>query len=147
MPHRRHRGSAAGFSLLEVILATSIIAASSMVLLRLISTGQQHQQRGERRAIGQMICQSQIDEMTIYPERQQSVDQQRVSEFPDWICTIDVEPTEYDGVVRVRIRAAEAPIDPDDPLADDRRYDFELVRWLRSEQNQRFDQDQTEVLQ
>ena len=145
--HRNRSQAVAGFSLLEVILATAVIASSSMVLLRLISTGQQHQQRGERRAIGQMICQSRIDEMTIYPELQQSVDQQRVSEFPDWICTIDVEPTEYVGVVRVRIRAAESRIDLDETVADDRRYDFELVRWLRSEQNQGFDQDQTEVLQ
>ena len=132
---------------MEVILATSIIAASSMVLLRLISTGQQHQQRGERHAIGQMICQSLIDEMTIYPELLQSADQQRVDDFPDWICTIDVEPTEFEDLLRVRIRAAETPIDSDEPMTDGRRYDFELVRWLRSEQNRDFDQDEQEVLQ
>jgi Tfp pilus assembly protein PilV len=133
----------AGFSLLEVILATSIIAASSMVLLRLISTGQEHQQRGERRAIGQMICQSLIDEMSIRPELQVSVDQQRVTEFPDWTYTIDAEPTEFQGLVRIRIRAAETPVDLE-RTPDDLRYDFELVRWLRSERNVNFDQGELE---
>ena len=120
MAHGRHLGSAAGFSLLEVILATSIIAASSMVLLRLISVGQQHQQRGERRAIGQMICQSLVDEMTIDPGLVESSEQQRLSEFPDWVCTIDVEPTEFEGLVRVRIRTSESPVGSDEIAADQR---------------------------
>ncbi len=96
----RYRRVPAGFSLLEVILATSIIAASSMVLLRLISTGEQHQRRGERRAVGQMICQSLIDQMAIDPDSVYSVDQQRVTDYPEWTYSTVVEPTEYQGLVR-----------------------------------------------
>lgn len=126
------RYTAPAFSLLEVILATAIIAASSMVLLRLISTGTQHQRRGERRATGQMICQSLIDQMMINPELQQSVENQDVKGHPEWKYTTQIEPTGYQGLVRVRVRAAEAP-ENIQRTRNDGDYDFELVRWMRTE--------------
>lgn len=119
-----------GFSLLEVILATAIIASSSMVLLRLISTGGQHQSRAERKAIGQVICQSLLDEMTIDPSLMQSVEDQRVTNFPDWTQTTLVETTEFPGLVRVRLRAAETPVDQQRTRGDG-EFDFELIRWMR----------------
>jgi len=127
------RHTAPAFSLLEVILATAIIAASSMVLLRLISTGTQHQRRGERRATAQMICQSLIDQMMINPELQQSVEDQAVEGHPDWKYTTQIEPTEHQGLIRVRIRAAEAPVNIQ-RTRNDGDYDFELVRWMRTEE-------------
>jgi len=128
------RHTAPAFSLLEVILATAIIAASSMVLLRLISTGTQHQRRGERRATGQMICQSLIDQMMINPELRQSVENQAVEGHPDWKYTAQIEPTGHQGLMRVRIRAAEAPENVQ-RTRNDGNYDFELVRWMRIEQS------------
>ncbi len=128
------RSGRAAFSLLEVILALAIIAASAMVLLRLISTGEQHQRRGERRATGQMICQSLIDQMTINPELRQNVEDQSVAGHPQWTYTAKVEPTEFPGLVRIRIRASETPL-VDRRTPDDGRFDFQLVRWLRSDDN------------
>ena len=124
--HRR----ADGFSLLEVILATAIIASSSMVLLRLISAGGQHQSRAERKAIGQLICQSWLDEMTINPSLVQSVEDQLVTDFPGWTQTTLVEATEFLGLIRVRVRAAESPVELE-RTRDDGKFDFELIRWMR----------------
>ncbi len=119
-----------GFSLLEVILATAIIASSSMVLLRLISAGGQHQSRSERKAIGQLICQSLLDEMTIDPSLIQSVEDQLVSNFPGWTQSTLVETTEFPGLVRVRVRAAETPVERE-RTRDDGKFDFELIKWMR----------------
>ena len=141
----RQSNSTAGFSLLEVILATAIIASSSMVLLRLISTGAQHQSRGERKAIGQMICQTLVAEMIVDPNLIGKVEQQRVREFPGWTYTTDVESTEYPGLVRVRIRAAETPIETERTRSDG-KFDFELVRWMRSEETDLQEQQSWEDL-
>lgn len=135
-----------GFSLLEVILATAIVASSSMVLLRLISTGEQHQSRAERKAIGQMICQSLIDEMAIDPSLRQSIEDQRVDDFPEWTYTMTVESTEYPGLVRVRIRASKKPVYVERTRGDG-RFDFELVRWMRSEHDEDNDEQTWEERQ
>jgi type II secretory pathway pseudopilin PulG len=144
--HRNRSRAVAGFSLLEVILATAVIASSSMVLLRLVSTGQQHQRRGERKAIGQMICQSLIDEMTIDSRLLQGVEDQRVKDYPTWTFSTKLESTEFPGIVRVQIRAAETPIELE-RTENDGRFDFELVRWLRSEQDEDDDEQTWEERQ
>ncbi len=124
-----------GFSLLEVILATAIIAASSMVLLRLISTGEQHLTRGQRKVDGQRICQSLIDEMIIDPDLQQSVEDQPVQGYSEWTYTAQVEPSEYEDLIRVRIRASKTPKNIERTKSDG-AYDFELVRWMRTNSDQ-----------
>lgn len=102
-----------------------------MVLTRLISTGAQHQDRATRKAIGQLICQSLIDEWTVSPAQRENVEHQQVPGFPGWTYTALVEPTDFAGVVRVRIRAAELPVGSA-TAADPERFDFELVRWMRA---------------
>jgi prepilin-type N-terminal cleavage/methylation domain-containing protein len=124
------RCRADGFSLLEVIIATAIIAASSMVLLRLISTGGQHQQRAERRANGQLICQSLIDRMLIGTVPLEAVDEQRVADDPDWIYSTQIQPSDYPGIARVRVAAALSPVDVERTRGDG-AFDYELIRWLR----------------
>lgn len=123
------------FSLLEVILATAMIAASSMVLMRLISTGAQHQDRGTRKATAQLICQSLIDEMVIDPARRESVEDQLVPGYTGWIYSIQIEPTDFDGLIRARVQAVE--VAAGQPRTTDKEdFDFELVRWLRSDDSQ-----------
>lgn len=102
-----------------------------MVLLRLISTGEQHLTRGERKVTGQRICQSIIDQMIIDPELQQSVENQSVKGHSQWTYTTEVQPSDDEGLIRVRIRAAKvsqaAQRTPTDGV-----YDFELIRWMRT---------------
>lgn len=54
-----------GFSLLEVILATSILAASAMVLSSLISLGAKYGNRAEARAMAHEQAQSLLDEFVL----------------------------------------------------------------------------------
>lgn len=54
-----------GFSLLEVILATAILAASAMVLSSLISLGAKYGSRAETRAMAHEQAQSLLDEFVL----------------------------------------------------------------------------------
>ena len=121
------------FSLLEVIIATGILAASTMLLLGMFSTGQQHAQRAEQRVVAQMVCQSKLDELMADPSQLRSVEDEPVEGLPEWLWSTDWSPTSFEGLVRVRVEVTKAR--PGDLLekrsAEPRRADFALVRWMR----------------
>jgi prepilin-type N-terminal cleavage/methylation domain-containing protein len=133
-----------GFSLLEVIIATAILVASSMVLLRLLSVGRQHQVRGETRTIAQIVCQTLVDQWVIDSALRRTTDMEPVPDRPDWTFSAEVEPTEITGLVRVRIRVyppetsetsnseSFASVTSAEPRAA-----YQLVRWMRSPQSER----------
>ena len=121
-------------SLLEVIIATAILVTSSMMLLRLLSVGQQHKVRGETRANAHIVCQSLIDQWLIEPSQRREAELEPVPNYPDWAYDAELEQTEISSVVRVRIRVypthdsqtIEAELPAERPLA------YQLVRWMRS---------------
>lgn len=122
-----------GFSLLEVIIATAIVAASSMIVLRLVSTGEAHFTRAERKSHAKRIGQSLIDQMLIGKQPLEELTDQPIDGYENWIFTTEVEPTDLGGVVRVRLRVAQKkPTEQRD--IENTRYDFEAVRWMRAPQ-------------
>jgi prepilin-type N-terminal cleavage/methylation domain-containing protein len=129
MPRPHH-----GFSLLEVIIATAILVASSMMLLRLLSVGQLHKVRGETRANAHIVCQSLIDQWLIEPSLRRDVDMEPVPNFPDWAYAAELEQTEIPSMVRVRIRVYPTAISQTiaGELPAEQRLAFQLVRWMRS---------------
>lgn len=54
-----------GFSLLEVIVATGVLAASAMLLSSLISSGALYANRAEDRAEAMMLCRNRIAEVQL----------------------------------------------------------------------------------
>ena len=119
-----------GFSLLEVVIATAILLAASMTLLRLLSIGRQHQVRAEKRAIAQSLCQTLIDEHQAGVMPIRPIDYATVPQNPNWSFSVDQQSTQVAGVLRLRIRVWESEDSdqgrkPSDPPA------FELVRWMR----------------
>lgn len=120
-----------GFSLLEVIIATAILVAASMTLLRLLSIGQQHQVRAERRATAQSLCQTLVDQQQIGIADARQVDREIFPADPEWAYSVDQQPTEFAGVVRLRVRVWEND-EPDLPSNRSERPVFEIVRWMRS---------------
>ena len=118
-----------GFSLLEVIIATAILVASSMGLLQLLSVGQQHLVRAERRAEAHFICQTLVDECQAGSMAVERVDRERVSDAPGWTYSVDLQPTQIANLIKVRVRVwredNSASQSNDPPV-------FELVRWVRN---------------
>ena len=118
-----------GFSLLEVIIATAILVASSMALLQLLSVGQQHLIRAERRAEAQFICQTLVDECQAGSLAIDRVDRERFSDAPGWTYSVDLQPTQIANLIKIRVRVwredESARQSNDQPI-------FELVRWMRN---------------
>ncbi len=122
-----------GFSLLEVIVATGMLATSTVLLLGLFSTGARHADSAERRVFAQMLCQSKLDELLADPSRLRTVDKQPLTGHPNWTYSVAWTRTDFEGLIPVRVsvsKVAEA-----DRLnitgATPRRRAFELVRWMR----------------
>ncbi len=133
MSNQVHRRG--GFSLLEVIIATAILATSTVLLLSLFATGERHSKKAETRVLAQMLCQSKLDELLADPTLLGIVDDEPLAGYDDWTYSVDWTPTDIDGLVRLRVSVSE--VETMDRLestlaAPDQRA-FELVRWTRFE--------------
>ena len=118
-----------GFSLLEVIIATAILVASSMSLLQLLSVGQQHLIRAERRAEAQLICQTLVDECQVGSLAIDRVDRERVSDAPGWTYSMDLQPTQIANLIKIRVRVWR---EDESATQSNDQHVFELVRWMRN---------------
>ena len=132
-PRRRFPASRQGFSLLEVILATAILSASSVMLLGLLSTGERHARQAERRVLGQMLCQSKLDEVLALPALRQNIDREPITGYPEWVCSLKETPTRLPNLSRLHVSVMWVDPARDMKLDDARnkRPTFELVRLLR----------------
>ena len=122
--------TAKGFSLLEVIIATAILVGSSMSLLQLLSVGQQHQIRAERRAQAQSICQTIVDEYHSGALEIKRIEREIVRDAPEWVYSVEIQPTAIINVKKVRTSVWRA----NDSRFKNRTNDqplFEIVRWMR----------------
>ena len=134
------------FSLLEVIIATGILAASSVLVLSLLSTGQRLQTRGQDQIEAQIICQTLLDELVALPAHLEPAEQEPVPGDPDWHYSIDWTPTRYPDLAQVRVQVFRAPTEaltPSDELEslEPPRPTYELVRWLAYDASQLDDGD------
>ena len=139
-----------GFSLLEVIIATAILAASTVMLMSLFSTGDRHARRADERTIAQMLCQSKLDELIVDPSQVIPMKANVFPQYPGWVWSLEVQPTSLEGFVQLRVSVTRIPgmetganlelastttetttdvsafTIPDEPT-------FELVRWTKFE--------------
>src|SRR6056297_2992412 len=104
-PHRRRTA----FSLLEVIIATGILSASAILLLSLFSTGDRMSRRAERRVRAQMHCQAQLAQLLANPQGARVVDGEPIDGFPNWIWSLQLQPTPFAGLVAATVRVSELP--------------------------------------
>ena len=146
------RESRGGFSLLEIIIATAILAASGVMLMSMFSTADRHARRAESRAIAQMLCQSKLEELLASPEQILPIEADVVRQYPGWVYSVALEPTAVENFVRLTVSVTHIPgmeiganLDSPtraseqveaSPLAADRipvEPTFQLDRWLEFE--------------
>ncbi|MEE3371191.1 MAG: hypothetical protein VX346_17795 [Planctomycetota bacterium] len=99
---RRER-SQAGLSLLEVMIATGIMAASSMALLRLGRIGNQHALRSESLSEVVMLAQNKLHALEAGIEPLVIVERQPFRDHPEWEYTLHAEPETTPSLWRVTI--------------------------------------------
>lgn len=105
VPHRgRLFRPRAGFSLLEVIIATAILSASTVLLLATFSAGQRHAERAESKVIAQLLCQSKLDEILANPSMLAVNPGESFPENPEWAWSVALAPASVPGMAVVQVR-------------------------------------------
>ena len=118
-----------GFSLMEVLLATSILLACVVVLAELAEVGRRHIVDVDELTTAQMICQSKLNEIVSGVTPLTAVEAATVAEAPQWVYSVELESlTSFDLVV-VRVTVAGQP--PEDEVTNQRpKKSFTLTRWM-----------------
>ena len=119
------RSSRQGFSLLEVLLATSILIGSSIVLVELVTIGNRHASSARELSKSQLICQSKLNEILAQAAPVAQVRPMPSEEDPRWVVWIDLIPTVHEGLVALEVNAAY------EPTPKKQRSRCTLVRWVR----------------
>ena len=101
---RRH-----GFSLLEVIIATAILAASGLMLMSVFSMGDRHTQRADERSIAQMLCQSKLEELLASPSDLLPIQAEVIRQYPGWVYSVSLKPTQLEGFVQLTVSVTHIP--------------------------------------
>jgi len=135
---KRHRR--AGFSLLEVLLATSILVGSMVVLSELANIGRHHVDDVDRLTTAQQIGRAKLNAILAGAEPLMPVADEPVDGFPGWLATVRIEPTGEEGLQALRVTVRE-----DVPEGKAARQ-FTLVRWIRETEAAVSDTPSTDVL-
>ncbi len=117
---RRH-----GFSLLEVLLATSILIGSAIVLVELVTIGNRHASSARELSQSQLICESKLNEILAHAAPVEQVRPMPSEQDPRWVVWVDVIPTTHEGLVALEVNAAY------EPTPNKQRSRCTLVRWVR----------------
>jgi type II secretory pathway pseudopilin PulG len=100
---RDPRRPRAGLSLLEVLVATVILAGSMVVLMELAAIGRRQVSRIERSSTAQRLCRTKIDEVAAGIVQAQDVDDREFDAEPDWRYSIQTEATATPGLTSVKV--------------------------------------------
>ena len=98
-PRRRR----AGLSLLEVLVATVILAGSMVVLMELAAVGRRQVARIERWSTAERLCRTKIDEVAAGIVQAQDVGNRQFDGEPDWRYSIQTETTATPGLTSVKV--------------------------------------------
>lgn len=115
-----------GFSLLEIILALAILAGSLAALGEVMRLAGQNAVLAEGEMQAQILTSSLMDELASGAKQLSPVSQASLisDANPPWVYSIDVQNTQYDQLVAVRV-LVEQQLDQRLQPAK-----FELVRWM-----------------
>lgn len=132
-----------GFSLMEVILSIAVLFASTIALAQLASLGRRHANRAEELTTAQVLCQNTMNEVVTGMTPLINATDLPIYESPGWAYSVEVQPSNWNGLVAVKVSVAEVPLEtdslsnsPSSELATDNsvetRPSYSLVRWLRA---------------
>lgn len=120
-----------GFSLLEILLATSILIGSTIVLTELVSIGSRHASAARDLAKSQLICQSKLNEILANIAPAEPVRPTPYEDDPEWVYWVEVQPLKHPDLVALEVYAARE-VTPRKQTAR-----FSLMRWVRDPRAQR----------
>jgi hypothetical protein len=113
-----------GFSLMEVLLATSILLASSIALIELATIGRKQANSAYDLNQAQLLCQAKLDEIVAGVVPLKGVESQELDDDPEWRYSVELRPLPMHELVAVVVTVFQAPETTRRPVQ------FSLVRWL-----------------
>jgi hypothetical protein len=119
-----------GFSLIEVLLATSILLGSLIVLGQLAAVGRKHAHDAEAWTTAQLSCQSKLNEILAGIELVRSVQEEALPDAPGWVYSVEVEPAGRLGLASLRVIVSEDPAALEEAGVERRLKQFSLTRWI-----------------
>ena len=114
-----------GFTLMEVILAMTVLSITLGMIYSVALRGSRYGMKARRETEAQLLCESKLAEISAGIEPQ-AVVSSVVSEDGDWLYSVDLEPIDgLEGVLRVRVTFVENVPERKKPIQ------FTLMRWIR----------------
>jgi Tfp pilus assembly protein PilV len=120
----------AGFSLMEVLLATSILLACLIVLGELAAVGRRHARDAEQMNAAQLVCRSRLNELLAGAAPLEPQAAIEVPELPGWSQTVYVETLGKFGLSSVTVTVTRAPPAALETATGGRGKSFSLTRWV-----------------
>lgn len=114
-----------GFSLLEVLLATSVLLGCLVVLSELAAIGRIHASVAQDGSTALTICRSKVNEILAGVAPATSVQKESIDDPPGWWYSVEVEPARQSGVLVLRVTVGQ------EENPDGRPVEYSLVRWIR----------------
>jgi Tfp pilus assembly protein PilV len=118
-----------GFSLMEVLLATSILLACLVVLSQMATVGRQHAEDAESLTVAQLLCQAKLNEVLIGAQPLADQAPTAIPEVPGWTYEVQVQSLGQYDLAAVRVTVA--PEQTDGP-ARGRGKRASLLRWMHA---------------
>ncbi len=124
----RRRGKRIGLSLLEVILALTILGLSLAVLGELVRLGARAAANTSDMTMAQLLCESMMSEIAAQETGPVAVGQTDFPDDPQWSYYVTVEPIDQPGLVQVTVTVQKTT--QDSASLHDPTVTFQLVRWM-----------------
>lgn len=113
-----------GFSLIEVMLSTSILLGCSIALIELATIGRKQASVAYDLNTAQLLCQAKLNEIVAGIATAKPVEDQELIDQPGWMYSVEIERLRSSPLVAVKVSVFE------DDLESRRPIRFTLVRWI-----------------
>ena len=91
-------GTRRGFSIMEILIATSILLGCIIALSELASLGRKHARSAERLVNAQILCEGKLNDLLCGAESMSPSADQEFEDHKEWFYSIDLVPTEIPGI-------------------------------------------------
>lgn len=136
MMHRSRRG----FSLMEVMLATSILLGSSIALIELATIGRKHANSAFDMNTAQLLCQAKMDEIAAGIASTKTAEDQEMLDNPGWFYSVENQPLRMKNLLEVKVSVFQ------EERENQKQVRFTLVRWLPVDTTSPFDEAPVETV-
>lgn len=113
-----------GFSLMEVLLATSILLASSIALIELATIGRKQANTAYDLNQAQLLCQAKLDEIATGIVPRTATESQEFEDGSGWFYSVEIDPLRFGDLVAVSVSVFQEEKGAGRPVR------FTLVRWM-----------------